>query len=59
MDNLHCVLLQTDIAGRNPQANRSRYAQAFRQLPEMCDLLVLPERCMTGFDTGSTDMAEE
>ena len=59
MDNLHCVLLQTDIAWRNPQANRSRYAQAFRQLPEMCDLLVLPEMCMTGFDTGSTGMAEE
>ena len=59
MDNLHCVLLQTDIAWRNPQANRSRYAQAFRHLPEMCDLLVLPEMCMTGFDTGSSDLAEE
>lgn len=59
MDNLHCVLLQTDIAWRNPQANRSRYAQMFRQLPEMCDLLVLPEMCMTGFDTGSSDLAEE
>ena len=59
MNDLHCTLFQTDIAWRDPEANRSRYAKAFRELPDACDLVVLPEMCMTGFDTGSSDLAEE
>ena len=59
MNDLHCTLFQTDIAWRDPEANRSRYAKAFQSLPDACDLAVLPEMCMTGFDTGSSDLAEE
>ena len=43
MNDLHCTLFQTNIAWRDPEANRARYAKAFRELPETCDLVVLPE----------------
>lgn len=59
MSDLHCTLFQTDIVWRNPEANRSHYAKAFQTLPGSCDLTVLPEMCMTGFDTVSNDFAEE
>ena len=59
MNDLHCILLQTDIVWRNPETNRSRYEKAFHELPDSYDLVVLPEMCMTGFDTGSSDLAEE
>lgn len=58
MDELHCILLQDDIVWRNPEANRTRYGDFFRRLPEDCDLVLLPEMCMSGFDTGSTETAE-
>lgn len=58
MDTLHCTILQSDIVWKDPEANRERYADSFRRLPEDCDLLLLPEMCMSGFDTGSTDTAE-
>ena len=41
MNDLHCTLFQTDIAWRDPEANRSRYAKAFQSLPDACDLGVL------------------
>lgn len=58
MDLLNCCILQTNIVWKNPEANRTRYSEYFRQLPEDCDLILLPEMCMSGFDTGSTDTAE-
>lgn len=58
MDTLHCILLQSDIIWKNPEANREKYARYFQQLPKDLDLLLLPEMCMSGFDTGSTDTAE-
>lgn len=58
MDQLQCSIYQTDIAWKSPCENRKHYEQFFRRM-ESGNLIVLPEMCMSGFDTESTDTAEE
>ncbi len=58
MEKLHCLLYQTDIVCHQAEANRQHYEKAFHDLPSPCDLVVLPETCISGFQPRSLDGAE-
>ena len=58
MEDLHCLLYQTDIAWNQAEANRRHYEAAFLELPENCDLVAFPETCISGFQPRSLECAE-
>lgn len=59
MNDLNCKIIQTDIVWENPEANVRHYNEILSKIESPCDLIVLPEMCMTGFSTDSTENAED
>lgn len=51
-------LIQTSTHWHDPVANRALFDAYFEQLPEHCDVVVLPEMFATGFTMASSDQAE-
>lgn len=58
MRDLTVTLLQADLAWLDPAANRHRFAGLLATLPELGDLVVLPEMFTTGFTLDPAACAE-
>ena len=57
-DILNVSLLQLDLSWENVPINREKCEHYFKQLPENCDLVVLPEMFTSGFTMNPENVAE-
>ena len=57
-DQLNVAMIQSDLIWEQPAQNRLAFEKHFTQLPENCDLAILPEMFTTGFSMNPGPLAE-
>lgn len=57
-ETLHISLIQTALHWEKPDTNLQMFERYFEQIPENCDLVVLPEMFTTGFTMNPVPVAE-